>query len=156
MYAMFHLRKMSRTRSHRPSRIPTDGERFNERPFVDLCYLVDVRGNRYGWLVAVDQHTDFSVIAPFRSHECQAVAKKIFAHWIRWAGPPDVLVCDGERGLGVLKCQNVSAVCCIFLSQTFNTCSSVTVHKQVFATKRRGRNEGFTVTSVSSPSRLPS
>ena len=44
--------RTSRPRSHRPSRIPTDGERFNERLFVDLCDLVDVRGNRYWWLVA--------------------------------------------------------------------------------------------------------
>ena len=48
--------RMSRPRSHRPSRIPTDGERFNERLFVVLCDVVDVRGNRYWWLVAVDQH----------------------------------------------------------------------------------------------------
>ena len=65
-----------------------------------LCHLVDVCGNRYWWPVAVDQHTDYTVIAPCPSHESQAVAKKILKHWIRWAGPPDVLVCDGERGLG--------------------------------------------------------
>ena len=47
--------RMSRPRSQRPSRLPTDGERFNEELLVDLCDLVDVRGNRYGWLVAVDQ-----------------------------------------------------------------------------------------------------
>ena len=84
----------SQTTSH------PDGERFNERLFVDLCDVVDVRGNRYCWLVAVDQHTDYMVIAPCPSHESQAVAKKMFEHWTRWAGPPDVLVCDGERGLG--------------------------------------------------------
>ena len=106
--------RMSRPRSHRPSRIPTDGERLNERLFVDMCDVVDVRGNRYWWLVAVDQHTDYTVIAPCPSHESQAVAKKIFKHWIRWVGPPDVLVCDGERGLGAsevftekLSCQEL-------------------------------------------------
>ena len=87
-------------RMSRPHSYPTDGERFNERVFVDLCDVVDVRGNRYWWLVAVDQHTDNTVIAPCPSHEGQAVAKKIFKRWIRWAGHPDVLVCDGERGLG--------------------------------------------------------
>ena len=61
--------KMSRPCSHRPSRIPTDGERFNERPLVNLSDVVDVRGNRYWWLVAVDQHTDCAVIAPCPSHE---------------------------------------------------------------------------------------
>ena len=69
---------MSRPRSHRRSRIPTD-ERFNERLFVDLCDPVDVRGNRHWWLVAVDQHTDYTV-------ERQAVAKKMFKRWIRCAG----------------------------------------------------------------------
>ena len=69
--------QMSRPRSHRPSRIPTDGERFNERLFVDLSDVVDLRGHRYWWLVAVDQHADYTVIAPCPSYECQAVAKKI-------------------------------------------------------------------------------
>ena len=50
--------------------------------------------------MARGRHTDYTMIAPCPSHESQAVAKKIFKHWIRWAGPPDVLVCDGERGLG--------------------------------------------------------
>ena len=62
--------------------------------------MVDVHGNRFWWFVAVDQHTDYTVIAPCPSHESQAVAKKIFKHWIRWAGPPDVLVFDEVRGLG--------------------------------------------------------
>ena len=79
--------RMSRSRSHRPSRIPTDGERFNEELLVDLCDLVDVRGNRYWWFVAVDQHTDCTVIAPCASHESQAFVKKIFKHWTPWAGP---------------------------------------------------------------------
>ena len=39
--------RMSRPLSHRPSRIRTDGERFIKRLFVDLCDVVDVRGNRY-------------------------------------------------------------------------------------------------------------
>ena len=68
-------------------RIPTDGERFKERLFVALCDLVDVRGKRYWWLVAVDQQTDYTVIVPCPSHKGQAVAKKIFEHWIRWGGP---------------------------------------------------------------------
>ena len=59
---------------------------------MDLCDVVDVRGNRCWWLVAVDQHTDNTVIAPCPSHESQAVAKKIFQHWIPWAGPLDVSV----------------------------------------------------------------
>ena len=92
--------RMSRPHSHRPSRIPTDGERFNGRLFVDLCDMVDVGAHRYWWLVAVDQHTEYTVIVACSSHESQAVAKKILKHWIRRAGPPDVLVCEKERGLG--------------------------------------------------------
>ena len=52
-----------------------DLQRFNERLLVDLCQVVEVRGNRYWSFVAVDQHTDYSVIAPCPSHESQAVAK---------------------------------------------------------------------------------
>ena len=36
--------RMSRTRSHRPSRLLTDGERFNEELLVDLCDL-----GRHAW-----------------------------------------------------------------------------------------------------------
>ena len=96
-------KRMSRPRSHRQSHIPTDGERFNERLSADLCDEVDVRGNRHWWLVAVDQLTHYTVIAPCPSHDSQAIAKKKIKHWIRWAGPPDVLVCDGERGLGAYE-----------------------------------------------------
>ena len=60
---------MSRTRGHRPSRIPADGERFNDKLFVDLRDKVDVRGKRNGRLVAVDHHTDHTVIAPCPSRE---------------------------------------------------------------------------------------
>ena len=60
--------RMSRPCSHRPSRLPANGEHFNEKLFVDLCDLVDVRRNRYGWLVAVDRHIDSQVMAPCPSH----------------------------------------------------------------------------------------
>ena len=92
--------RMSRPRGHKPSRIPMDGERSNERLCVDMCDVLDVRGNGHWWLVAVGQHTSYFVVAPCLSHESQAVATKTFKHGIRWAGPPDVLVCDGERGSG--------------------------------------------------------
>ena len=65
---------------------------------MDSCDVVDVRGYRYWWFVAVDQHTDCS--DRIMSQPREAVAKNIFKHWMRWAGPLDVLVCDGERGLG--------------------------------------------------------
>ena len=90
--------RMSRSCSHIPSGFPADGERFNEKLFVDLCDVVDVHGNRYWWLVAVDQHTDKSVIAPCPSHESRAVAKHIFKHWTRLTGLPDVLVCATGSG----------------------------------------------------------
>ena len=50
--------------------------------------------------MAIDQHTDFTVITPCASHESHADAYKMFKHWIRSTSLPDVLVCDDERGLG--------------------------------------------------------
>ena len=76
---------------------PEEGECFKERLFVDLCDVADVHGNRDWWHVAVDQHTDYTVIAPCPSHESQAVVKKIFKHWTRWSGPPDALVWEPQR-----------------------------------------------------------
>ena len=66
--------RMSRPRSNRPSRIPTD-ERFNERLFVDLCDPVDVRGG--SWQL---------ISTPTVPVKRQAVAKKMFKRWIRCAG----------------------------------------------------------------------
>ena len=65
--------------------------------------VVDVRGNRHWWFVAVDQHTDFSVIAPCPSHESQAVAKNIFKHWTRCAGPSDMIGVRRRAGPGSLR-----------------------------------------------------
>ena len=76
--------RLRRPSSHRPSSIPTDGERFNDELFVDVCDLVDVRANRYGWLVAVDQH------------------------WIRWAYLQGSLEGRGESG--IVHHSNVSQV----------------------------------------------
>ena len=81
------------TPRHRPSCIPTDGERFNEGQFLDSCDVVAARESRG------DQHADFSVIAPCPSHEIKQFPRR-FTHWIRWARPTVALVCDGERGLG--------------------------------------------------------
>ena len=67
---------MSRSCSHRPSRILANREHFNEKLFVDLCDWVDKRGNRNEWLVAVDRHTDFTVIAPCPSHESRGATEK--------------------------------------------------------------------------------
>ena len=97
--------RMSRPRSHRPSHIPTDGEW--------ICVMWWMRGNRYWWLVAVDQHTDYTVIAPCPSHESQAVAQHIFKHWTRCTGPSDVLVRRragpgaSESFTGTLSCQGL-------------------------------------------------
>ena len=68
--------RMSRACSHRPSRNQADGEHFNEKLFVDLCDLVSVHGNRHRWLVAVDRHTDYTVIAPCPNRQSQAAAKE--------------------------------------------------------------------------------
>ena len=44
--------RMRRPSSHRPSRIPTDGGRFDEKPFLDVCVLVNVLGSRDRLLAA--------------------------------------------------------------------------------------------------------
>ena len=54
---------------------------------MDSCDWVDVDGNRYGQLVAVDQHTDYTVIAPCPSSVSQVAAEEWrterFCH-IKW------------------------------------------------------------------------
>ena len=104
---------MSRPSSHRPSRIPTDGERFNEELFVDVCDLVDVRGNRYAWLVVIDQHTDNTV---FTGGSRQLISTGFGGHTFRvpWRVRRSERVFCAEEHQAVLN--ETSTLTCVYNS----------------------------------------
>ena len=67
---------------------------------MDLAYENDASGKRHGWMVMVDEGTDWMVAKYLDTGKS---AKALFSQfengWIDWAGPPDVLVSDMERGI---------------------------------------------------------
>ena len=64
--------------------------------------MKDVDGATHGYMVIVDDGTDWCVCQYIGSGQHTKTATQLYQHiedaWINWAGPPDVLVADNERG----------------------------------------------------------
>ena len=93
--------KLSRPKPQRPSRIPQSGLQFNERVQIDACQVFDARGQSWWLLVTIDVATDFTNIQVIRHHSSEHFWRALEKGWLTWAGPPDAVVADGERGLAL-------------------------------------------------------
>ena len=65
---------------------------------IDLYYLVDAEGRRQWFLCAVDVATDYVVSRWIKNHEALTLWQAWCDAWVGWAGPPDIVVSDNERG----------------------------------------------------------
>ena len=92
--------RMSRPATIRPSRIPSVGTQFNEMVYVDLFVISDAKGRTFWFMLVIDQFTDFCAVQSVKSHKSEHSFKCLDRCWCSWAGPPDVIVADGERGFG--------------------------------------------------------
>jgi transposase InsO family protein len=81
----------------RPGRIASSGG-FNDAVQVDLFYVKDAAGTTHTFLSMVDEATGYTLCVPALSHGAKALAALIIHKWIVWAGPPDRLIADGEKG----------------------------------------------------------
>ena len=74
---------------------------FNDTVLADLCYEKDAAGKTHGWMVIVDEGTDWTVVK-YLGQPIGKTAEELYdlleAGWIDWGGPPDVFVADSERG----------------------------------------------------------
>ena len=60
---------------------------------MDLAYEKDANGVTHGWMVIVDEGTDWVVAKYLDSGKSsKALFKKFEEAWIDWAGPPDMLL----------------------------------------------------------------
>ena len=72
---------------------------FNDTVLIDLAYEKDAAGNTHGWAVMVDAGTDWTVVKHLEHGKtAEELYRVVEENWINWAGPPDVLVADSERG----------------------------------------------------------
>ena len=90
---------MQRTKSAKPGKVKFNIGQFNDTVFIDLGYAKDSLGKTHGFLVMVDEGTDWCVVKYLASGKTASELYKLVEEgWIDWAGPPDRLVGDSERG----------------------------------------------------------
>ena len=83
----------------RPGRIKERLGQFNEVVYADVCTLKDRSGLNHDYIVIIDDGTGYCVITRIPDHTQETFVEAVTQNWIQWAGPPDLLVADGERGI---------------------------------------------------------
>ena len=78
--------------------MPTDGLQFNEVVQMDLFHIHDAIGNKMWFMATVDLATDYVTVRRCSDHTPTGLWKAWEDSWLSWAGPPDVVVTDNERG----------------------------------------------------------
>ena len=92
-------RKAAKTKSPKPGKVRSNIGQFNETVLIDLGYEKDALGKTHGYAVIVDEGTGWCVVKHLPNGKTAGELYKIIEEgWIDWAGPPDVLVGDSERG----------------------------------------------------------
>ena len=82
----------------RPDHIRHTIGQFNEVVLADLFYVKDVAAVTHHFMLMIDEGTSFVIIVPCPDHSATNFVNVIETHWLMWAGPPDMVVADGEMG----------------------------------------------------------
>ena len=95
-------RKHAPPKSAKPGKVKSYIGQFNDTVLVDLAYEKDSKGVTHAYAVMVDAGTDWTVVKYIGSTGGGKTAAELYKlveeGWIDFAGPPDTLVADGERG----------------------------------------------------------
>ena len=95
-------RKSLPPKSPKPGKIRESIGQFNETVEVDLAYVKDANGENHGYMIIVDAGTDWCVARYLGTGKNTKTAAQLYEYmedgWIDWAGPPDIMVADNERG----------------------------------------------------------
>eukprot|EP00974_Lingulodinium_polyedra_P072544 7019875-Lingulodinium_polyedra.AAC.1 len=83
----------------RPSRLKVEDLEFNENVLADLFKVHDAKGRSYWFILVVDDAVGYCTVTPVKAHDPQTLFDAYEMGWLAWAGPPDRLVSDNERGL---------------------------------------------------------
>ena len=93
---------MQPAKSPKPGKPRDNIGQFNDTVMGDLAYVRDSKGISHGFLVLVDEGTDWCVCKYIGHGTNIKTAEQLYDYieecWINWAGPPDVFVADNERG----------------------------------------------------------
>ena len=90
---------MSRPKLPRPSRPRDNVGIFNETIFIDLAAVKDSKNVTHWYMVIVDDGTDYTVVRRIDNHTEEHLYQATEDAWISWAGPADLVVGNGERGV---------------------------------------------------------
>ena len=90
--------KDARTKLPRPGRVRGHVGEFNSTVWADIGSVKDKAGTTFDFIVMVDEGTDWTVCSLVEGHGASKLYDSVENHWINFAGPPDMLVADGERG----------------------------------------------------------
>ena len=99
-------KKAAPPKTPRPGKIRSNVGEFNSALLGDLCYNDDPDGKTHGWLILIDEGTDWAVAKyiGYRAGNKHKTASQLYdyveQYWINWAGPPHVFIADNERGFG--------------------------------------------------------
>ena len=92
-------RKAAPPKVPRPGRLKQNIGQFNDKVLIDLGYVKDSNGVNHGWALMVDEGTDWLVAKYLdKGKTAPELYNKVEEGWIDWAGPPDIMVGDSERG----------------------------------------------------------
>ena len=96
---MFICRKAAPPKSQKPGRDKQNIGQFNDTVLTDVAYEKDSKDITHGRAVIPDEGTDWCVAKYLGNGKTSGELFRLIEEgWIDWAGPPDVLVADSERG----------------------------------------------------------
>lgn len=77
----------------RPSHL-SHPKHFNEVILIDEVIWTSKQGNQFSFYHILDSATNFQIAFPVESRTSLSVWNGIRDNWIRWAGPPNQIMCD--------------------------------------------------------------
>ena len=82
----------------RPTRIKSSHLQFNEWVYGDLIEIPGAAGDTHWFLCVVDDSTEYCTLTPLFGHKWSLLCDAYQAGWLAWAGFPDRIILDNERG----------------------------------------------------------
>lgn len=92
--------KSQRPRTHRTVRLPPHDLQFNDQVLVDCFHVKDVRNKGHWFMSMLDRATMYHQVSYIHDHSPGTFVDVFMNRWIRWAGTPEEVSIDLERGFG--------------------------------------------------------
>ncbi|CAE7420471.1 luxQ, partial [Symbiodinium microadriaticum] len=83
--------------------------RFNDRVYMDIVYVKDIRGGPHMFLNLVDDGTVYQAVTRLTSRSEEAVVTALVNGWFTYFGPPDELTIDAEGAFRGMRFETLTA-----------------------------------------------